>query len=267
MTGCGAAGGSSGPETPDEITGLIGWYDLTGDNSTVTITSSPDIDSVSDATGTAANDVAQSVASQKPHWNGTINGNTVADFDDPTSQYLEALTSPPICTALSGTPPSDATVICVLSSNDFSPGAASYSVPWGFGDGGGNQPTTRLHFYDTRIDMQRRTDANIICTMKVEPNPCSLSTTYAITLEVDGNDFRNSNLYVNDGSAESTTITANNAANGATTFTNFAIGARTADVFHWDGLIAEVIVYDNKISDDDRTGLYTNYLKPKYALP
>lgn len=253
--------------TPDKIDGLLAWYDLTGEYSTVTVTSSPDIDSVTDASGEASNDISQATDSRKPHTGRTINSRPVGDFYPAGSivTNLKATGTPSVCSTLSGVSPTDCTMIIVLNADDFTPGANPVTFPMEIGDGGGNEPAISIQMDNTTLTIERRDDSNTISRLDLAGSPLATGTTYAIFSEVDGADFRNSNMYINNV-LQSPVVGVNNAANGAVTFTEISIGARTANSRPWDGMIAEAFVYDHKLTAAERTALWEQWIQSRYGI-
>lgn len=81
--------GANGAFSPSQISGLALWLDAS-DQTTITVTSSPDVDSWTDKV--AGHVFAQSTAAAKPHTGASVNGRNAITFDG-TDDYLNKVAS------------------------------------------------------------------------------------------------------------------------------------------------------------------------------
>jgi hypothetical protein len=232
--------------SPSQLSGLKLWLDGADTNS---ITSSGgSVSQWSDKSGNA-NHAVQATAGQKPKTaEATINGRNVLSFHgNASTEWLKILN-------MSCTPN---TLVVVHKTNEVT------FTDWPGAIGARSSTSGKTADSTSASGFTGRSGGTTnICNIG-----SSIVSVYVDGVQLVASDYDNFSIGVTNAPMANTHLLLTTDDCGAST-QNYCIGADPFDVVgvrHWNGAIAEILIYDRAITAAERT-LVTKYLKSKWAI-
>jgi len=251
----GLGGAASGGTPPDEVAGLLYWYDF-ADASSLTLRNSGGFDYIEEVLDKSANGntISQAVQVNQPTLVSGLNGKTKYKGDNSLGTYLKSNAT---------VNHSSTKVMTILIVCDFTMGGLNREVLNLSGSSNGDyrilpsasgsiiKLTTKTNGSVNSFDSPERSGTQLLSFQIDLDNP---SATEILNIAFSGNGNIN----------YSNTPTTDNTSGMATA--SLYVGARSAGANVFDEGIHEIIAYNSLVSEEDMNGI-SLYLADKYKLP